>query len=90
MYSTSQPVLAFPDFSTEDMEEAHRFLYGTFLYGRGVDDLVTTLRNRKFRRFFGNLPTSVQEIGIGAYFINRFAVKRRFARAHKNPKPLGN
>jgi radical SAM superfamily enzyme YgiQ (UPF0313 family) len=84
-YSTSQPVMASPDFSVEEMKEAQRYLYGTFLYGRRLSELNRTLRKRMFRRFFEELYTGLLDVGFGAYVIAKFALKSRF-RAPKSPR----
>ena len=84
-YSTSQPVMASPDFSVEEMKEAHQYLYGTFLYRRRLSELSRTLRKRAFRRFFEELSTGLPEVGFGVYVIARFALKSRF-RAIRSPR----
>jgi radical SAM superfamily enzyme YgiQ (UPF0313 family) len=86
-YSTSQPVMASPDFSVEDMRGAQRYLYGTFLYGRRLGELDRALRKHMFRRFFQELATSLPEMGFGAYAITRYGIKSRLARV---PRKLEN
>ena len=76
-YSTSHVVMAFPDFSEEDMKEAQRYLYGTFMYYTGLNDLTGALRKRRFRRFFRRLVVNLPEIGFGAYALSRFALKSK-------------
>jgi anaerobic magnesium-protoporphyrin IX monomethyl ester cyclase len=86
-YSTSQPVMASPSFSAEEMKEAQRYLYGTFLYGRRLGELDRALRKHMFRRFFQELATSLPEIGFGAYAITRYGIKSRLGHV---PKKLEN
>lgn len=83
-YTTSQPVMTSPDFSTDEMREAQRYLYGSFLYGRRLNELGWAWKKRAFRRFFEELSAGLPEVGFGAYVIAKFALKRRF-RAVRNP-----
>lgn len=83
-YTTSQPVMSLPNFSAEDMKEAQRYLYGVFLYTNGLNEITEAAKKRMFRRFFRRLGKNLSEIGTGAYFITRFAIKSRLRSQPKN------
>lgn len=76
-YTTSQPVMALPDFSEEDMREAQRYLYGVFLFNSRLSDLVKAAKRRMFRKFLEKTVKNLPEIGLGAYLITRFVIKRK-------------
>jgi len=76
-YTTSQPVMALPNFSDENMREAQRYLYGVFLYTCRLDEIVKTAKKRMFRKFFKKLVRNLPEIGLGIYLITRFMLKSK-------------
>jgi radical SAM superfamily enzyme YgiQ (UPF0313 family) len=76
-FSTSQPVMALPNFSEDDMEEAQLYLRGVFLYYSRLNEIKLAAKERMFRKFLKKLGKNLPEIGIGAYLITKHAIKSR-------------
>jgi len=82
-YTTSQSVMTLPDFSGEEMREAQRYLYGVFLYNSRLNEISEAAKRRMLRKFLRKLVKNLPDIGVGAYLITRFAIKRKL---HSQPK----
>lgn len=74
-YTTGQPVMTFPGFSAEDMREAAHYLYGVFLYNRGLIRLGETLRKHRAPEIISKLKESLLEIGVGTYMVTRLKIR---------------
>ena len=85
-YTTSQPVMALPNFSVEDMKEAKHYLYGVFLYTSRLNRLMTTAKKHNLLKLCRTLVKNLPQIGMGIYFIVRFAVKNK---VHGMDRELG-
>jgi len=76
-YTTSQPVMALPNFSGEDMKEAQRYLYGIFLYTSRLNRLIATAKRHRLLKFCQTFVKELPQIGMGIYFITKFIIKSK-------------
>jgi len=79
-YSTSQPVIAFPDFTEKDMIDAYEYLIAVFYFYHRLGELLEAVKKHKFKVLLRKLVNNMPEIAAGAYKLVKLNLKRKIKR----------
>lgn len=77
LYTTGNPVMTLPNFSGKDMRDAARYLYGTFLWTKGLTEITRQAKEDGFRKLVKTIVSNLPAVGSGAYLIMRSQIRHK-------------